>query len=208
MRYALPAMEEPGRRMSLTAKPPPLKHPGASAQKAVRMLRDCDPERKTSDKRCPKCGAAGNYSGNGGYERWFDDGTGARRVRVNRVKCLSCGKTHALIWHDMVPYKLRSEKLCLRTFRLWAEGLSMRLLAVSTLIAHTSLRRMLSHVRSRLSLMLASPSDRVSLAAAIVGIGDAALSSEHLSRYGRMLAESANPRNVAQPCAPPAGRTT
>ena len=53
------------------------------------MLRDCDPERKTSVRPCPKCGAAGNYSGHGGYERWLDDGSGARRVRVNRVKCLS-----------------------------------------------------------------------------------------------------------------------
>ena len=172
------------------------------------MLRDCDPERKTSDKRCPKCGAAGNYSGHGGYERWLDDGSGARRVRVNRVRCLSCGKTHALIWKDMVPYKLRSEGLHLRTFRSWAEGKSMRLLMASTKAARTSLRRMLSHVRLRLSLMLARPPTRPALAAAVAGTGDAALSSMHLSRYGRMLAESANPRNVPQACAPPAGRTT
>ena len=172
------------------------------------MLRDCDPERKASDKTCPKCGVAGNYSGHGGYERWFDDGSGARRVRVNRVKCLSCGKTHALIWRDMVPYKLRSEGLCLRTFRSWAEGASMRVLVASTGIGRTSLRRTLSHVRSRVSLMLARPPGRAPLAAAIAGVGDGALSSMHLSRYGRMLAESANPRNVPQACAPPAGRAT
>ena len=157
------------------------------------MLRDCDPERKTSDKPCPKCGAAGNYSGHGGYERWFDDGAGARRVRVNRVKRLSCGKTHALIWRDMVPYKLRSEGLHLRTFRSWAQGTPMRLLMASTKVARTSLRRMLSHVKSRLSLMLARPPDRAALAAATAGMADAGLSSMHLSRYGRMLAETVSP---------------
>ena len=49
MRYALPAMEEPGRRDSLAAYRRPSNHPGIRAQKAVRMLRDCDPKRKTSD---------------------------------------------------------------------------------------------------------------------------------------------------------------
>ena len=172
------------------------------------MLRDCDPERKTSGKRCPNCGVAGNYSGHGGYERWFDDGAGARRVRVNRVKCLSCGKTHALIWKDMVPYKLRSESLHLGTFRTWAQGSPFRRLLASSAIPGTSLRRLLSHVRTRLSLMLARPPNRASLAAAVAGTCDAGLSSMHLSRYGRMLAESANPRNAPQACPPPAGRTT
>lgn len=208
MRYALPRTEEAGAAHKPGSQPPPLQHPGNLARKAVQMLRDCDPQRKTSDKPCPKCGAAGNYSGHGGYERWFDDGSGARRVRVNRVKCLSCGKTHALIWHDMVPYKLRSEAFHLRAFRSWAEGMSMRSLMSSTKVARTSLRRMLSRVRSRLSLMLARPPNRAPLAAAIAGTGDAALSSMHLARFGRMLAESANPRNIPQPCAPPAGRTT
>lgn len=172
------------------------------------MLRDCDPKCKTSNKTCPQCGTAGNFTGHGGYERWFDNGSDARRVRVNRVKCRSCGKTHALIWHNMVPYKLRSEELNLRVFRSWAEGTSMSRLMASTKMAKTSLRQMLSHVRSRLSLMLARPPNRVSLAAAIVGVDDAALSSTHLARFGRMLAESANPRNRPQACAPMAGRTT
>ena len=172
------------------------------------MLRDCDPERKTSAKKCPHCGAAGNYSGHGSYERWFDDGAGARRVRVNRVRCLSCGRTHALIWKDMVPYKLRSEGLHIGTFRSWAEGASLRRLLAATPVPRTSLRRMLGHVRARLSLMLARPPTRAALAAAISGAADAALSSMHLSRFGRMLAESANPRNIPQACAPPAGRAT
>jgi len=172
------------------------------------MLRDCDPGRKTSSEPCPHCRAAGNYAGHGGYERWFDDGSGPRRVRVNRVKCLSCKRTHALIWKDMAPYKLRSEGLHLRTFRSWANGASLRRLLSSTGVPDTSLRRMLRHVRSRLSLMLARPPGRAQLAEAIAGTGDAGLSSMHLSRYGRMLAESANVRNIPQPCAPPAGRTT
>ena len=71
------------------------------------------------------------------------DGSGARRVRVNRVRCRSCGKTHALIWHDMVPYKLRSEGFHLRAFRSWASGRSMRSLLESTAIPPSSLRRMI-----------------------------------------------------------------
>lgn len=172
------------------------------------MLRDCEPGRKASGKRCPNCGAAGNYAGHGGYERWFDDGSGARRVRVNRVKCLSCGKTHSLIWRDMVPYKLRSEGLHLGTFREWAGGSSFRRLLSSTSIPRTSLRRMLSHVAARLSLMLARPRARPALSAAIAGIPDSALSSMHLARFGRMLAEGASRRNRPQACAPPAGRAT
>ena len=124
------------------------------------MLRDCDPERKTSDKPCPHCGAAGNYTGHGGYGRWLDDGSGARRVRVNRVRCRSCGKTHALIWRDMAPFKLRSEGLHLRTFRSWAAGSSMQGLLAATGIPRTSLRRMLRHVKTRISLMLAIPRAR------------------------------------------------
>ena len=172
------------------------------------MLRDCDPERKTSDRPCPHCGAAGNYTGHGGYERHFDDGSGERRVRVNRVKCRSCGKTHALLWHGMVPYKLRSEGLHLRTFRSWATGSSMRGLLATTGIPRTSLRRMLRHVKSRISLMLAVPRTRSPMATAIGGASDSMLSSMHLARYGRMLAESASSRNRPQACAPPAGRTT
>ena len=168
------------------------------------MLRDCEPGRKTSAKKCPHCGAAGNYAGHGSYERWLDDGGGARRVRVDRVKCLSCGRTHALIWKDMVPYKLRSEGLHLRTFREWAGGSPFRRLLAATSIPRTSLRRMLSHVGSRLSLMLARPPTRRALSAAIADVADAALSSMHLSRFGRMLAEGANLRNIPQPC-PPAG---
>ena len=172
------------------------------------MLRDCDPERKTSDKPCPHCGTAGNFTGHGGYERDFDDGAGERRVRVNRVKCRSCGKTHALIWRGMAPYKLRSEGLHLRAFRSWATGSSMRGLLAATGIPRTSLRRMLRHVKTRISLMLATPRARAPMAAAIGGTPDAALSSMHLARYGRLVAESASSRNRPQACAPPAGRTT
>jgi hypothetical protein len=39
--------------------------------------------------------------------------------------------------------------------------------------------------------MLARPPGRAPLAAAIAGVGDGALSSMHLARFGRMLAESA-----------------
>ena len=168
-------------------KQPPPPDPGASARKADTMLRDCERGCKTSQKPCPSCGAAGNYAHHGHYHRHFDDGTGERRVRVERVRCLSCKKTHALVWRDMAPYKLRSESLHLGAFRSWAGGSSMGGLLAGTRMPATSLRRMLAHVRTLLSLVLACPPTRTALSAAISALDDGLLSSMHLSEYGERV---------------------
>lgn len=172
------------------------------------MLRDSERDCKTSQKPCPNCGAAGNYAHHGHYHRYFDDGCGERLVRIERVRCLSCRKTHALIWRDMVPYKLRSETLHLEAFRSWASGEPAGRLAASMALPMTSLRRMLAHVGTRLSLMLACPRARAALSSAISAVPDGLLSSMHLAEYGRMLAEGVRiGRALAWP-APPAGRAT
>ena len=129
-------------------------------------------------------------------------------MRIERVRCLSCNRTHALIWKDMVPYKLRSEWFCLQTFRSWAKGSPIAFLVEATPIPRTSLRRMLSHARERLSLMLARPPERAALSRAVAGIADAALSSAHLAEYGRMIAESVRVGCARAWPAPPAGRAT
>lgn len=172
------------------------------------MLRDSERGCKTSQKPCPNCGAAGNYAHHGHYHRHFDDGRGERLVRVERVRCLSCRKTHALIWENMVPYKLRSESLHLELFRSWANGEPAGRLASAAGIPMTSLRRMLCHVGARLSLMLARPRARASLSAAISALPDGRLSSMHLAEYGRMLAEGVRIGCARARPAPPAGRAT
>ena len=172
------------------------------------MLRDEEPGRKASAAPCPNCGAAGNYAHHGHYHRHFDDGGGERLVRIERVRCLSCGRTHALIWRDMVPHKLRSESSHLRAFRSWAHGRSMRSLLESTAIPRTSLRRMISHVKTRVRLLLACGPSRAALSAAIDGIADATLSSMHLAEYGRMLAEGVRIGCARARPAPPAGPAT
>ena len=172
------------------------------------MLRDEEPGRKTSSAACPYCGTAGNYTHHGRYTRHYDDGSGERLVQIERLKCLSCNRTHALIWKNMVPYKLRSEGVHATAFRSWAGGASMRRLLDSTGIPRTTLRRMLSHVRTRVSLMLACPPERAALSAAIAGVADAALSARHLAEYGRMLAETVRLRCKRAWPAPPAGRAT
>ena len=172
------------------------------------MLRDSERGCKTSQKPCPNCGAADNYAHHGHYHRHFDDGAGERRVRIERVRCLSCRKTHALIWKDMVPYKLRSESLHLETFRSWADGGAMGRLASAAGIPMTSFRRMLSHVGARVSLMLACPRARAALSSAISVFPDGLLSSMHLAEYGRMLAEGVRIGCARAWPAPPAGRAT
>ena len=59
-------------------------------------------------KRCPRCGAVGKLSGYGDYGRdlsSFEDGKAVdRKVRPKRVKCGSCGATHALLPDIAIPY--------------------------------------------------------------------------------------------------------
>ena len=126
------------------SKPPPPANPGASAQKAVRMLCHCERGRKPSDQPCPACGAVGDYVRHGSYTRNFDDGSGEEAVTVDRVKCRNCGKTHALLWEGMIPYVLRSGEAHREVAESRAGGASMRRLLLSTGIPRTSLRRMLS----------------------------------------------------------------
>lgn len=172
------------------------------------MLRDSERGCKTSPEPCPNCGAAGNYAHHGHYHRHFDDGSGERLVRIERVRCLSCNRTHALIWRDMVPYKLRAEAVHLRAFRSWAGGEPMGRLAGALAIPMTSLRRMISHVGARLSLMLACPRARAALSSAISALPDGLLSSMHLAEHGRMLAEGVRIGCARAWPAPPAGRAT
>ena len=59
--------------------------------------------------RCT-CGHAGGLSVHGCYHRCIKSPGGKLRFRICRVKCESCGRTHALLLSSMVPYSQISLK--------------------------------------------------------------------------------------------------
>jgi len=58
--------------------------------------------------QCPRCGAVGKLSGHGIYRRnhvsYIGDGIVDYQVSPCRVKCSSCGTTHALLPDTLTPY--------------------------------------------------------------------------------------------------------
>jgi hypothetical protein len=70
-------------------------------QKATRSF-DC------LSSACPKCGTVGSLVPHGSYERNLISHDGQKivetRVATSRYKCKSCGRTHALLPDNVVPY--------------------------------------------------------------------------------------------------------
>ena len=64
---------------------------------------------------CPRCGAVGGLVPHSPYRRNLEDLEGGRvvcgRVTIERVRCASCGATHALIPPNVSPYRQRSVRL-------------------------------------------------------------------------------------------------
>lgn len=69
---------------------------------------------------CPSCGEAGCVCFHGSYTRrvtrWDRRGRRpvAMRITVDRVRCRCCGKTHALLPTEVIPYMALSVELCVR----------------------------------------------------------------------------------------------
>lgn len=59
--------------------------------------------------KCPKCNHKGGFVYHAYYYRIVHTESGKIRLRITRIKCKSCGGTHALLTDDMVPY---SKVLC------------------------------------------------------------------------------------------------
>lgn len=63
--------------------------------------------------KCPKCGTSGNFKGHGSYKRNLIYPYTIIKITVDRLKCLGCETTHALIPEDAVPYRQYSiEIIC------------------------------------------------------------------------------------------------
>ena len=80
-----------------------------SNQKKIKeILKEYRENFNFSDIECPKCGSD-DYILWGGYDRniyYMDDGKIVHEIlRVRRIKCNKCGKTHALLPEFIVPYK-------------------------------------------------------------------------------------------------------
>jgi transposase len=58
--------------------------------------------------KCPNCGAIGQFKAHGDYERHvivlIDEKVHHEIIRIKRVKCLSCCRTHALLPSFIIPY--------------------------------------------------------------------------------------------------------
>ncbi len=64
--------------------------------------------------RCPTCGARGNFRKHGSYERWSATASKKgrkpdKRLRVERVLCRNCRRTHSLIPAHLIPRSLYPE---------------------------------------------------------------------------------------------------
>lgn len=97
----------------------------------------------TSSLRC-SCGKKGCLINHGFYTRDVITIDNSFSIKVLRVKCSSCGKTHAIVPHLIVPYSKLSLDLILLLIRTKQ---SNRHKALSTIIPITYLPLDESHIR-------------------------------------------------------------
>ena len=172
---------------------------GARARKAPHMLRKTGPGGNLSGINCPSCGCAGNYTGHGSYRRHVVFKGREEAVRVPRVKCASCSKTHAVLPEGVVPYRAYSEQLVLAVLAAWASGMSNSEVRSSFGISETTRRRIVSDSRRRVCALLACGASRASVAAALASAGVGAVPAMHMSAFGTRFAENVRLINPHRP---------
>ena len=62
--------------------------------------------------KCNKCNEIGNFVIKGYYYRTIIINNKAIRIRITRIKCKDCNKTHAILFLDFVPYYQLSTVNC------------------------------------------------------------------------------------------------
>ena len=89
-----------------------------AAWKLVNMILGTNGHRNDPALRatsCPACGAVGRFRPHSSYRRNLEDltpgGVACGSVTIRRVRCASCGATHALIPPNVSPYRQRSVRL-------------------------------------------------------------------------------------------------
>lgn len=107
-----------------------------------------------SNCQCDKCGAIGNFKNHSSYERFLIKILKTIKIRVQRVKCNSCGATHALIPKDVIPYKQYSLSLVVLLFLIWADP-SKKKNYKNIEVPNTSKRRLISDCKKDSTILLA-----------------------------------------------------
>lgn len=70
-------------------------------------------------ERCPECGAVDSLIRWGTYTRWVCQGPVAHRIRVQRIFCQACRRTHSLPPDFVHPYRHYTTDLLQRTIFLY-----------------------------------------------------------------------------------------
>lgn len=69
------------------------------------VLRNFAPQSNIYKAECPSCEVTGNWASHGSYTRHLVTQNNEELISIQRMKCLSCGHTHALLPPEVVPYR-------------------------------------------------------------------------------------------------------
>jgi hypothetical protein len=104
--------------LATEAPPPAQARVRGAARRLVKMILGTDGrcnDPALAATGCPACGAVGRFAPHSSYRRHLEDLEGGElvcgRVTIERVRCASCGATHALIPPNVSPYRQRSVRL-------------------------------------------------------------------------------------------------
>lgn len=97
---------------------------------------------------CPKCGVYGDWNRHGSYQRYFsifeEEQIKTKQMEILRLKCMSCGSTHAILAYDIIPYRIFSLSLFLEIMmKIYGSNLSIWTLCNTTEFSYQTLRYML-----------------------------------------------------------------
>ena len=71
---------------------------------------------------CPKCKTVGLFHRHAVYSRYLFNST-EEYITIQRVRCESCGSTHALLPDIIIPYRYFSSPFVLRLFDLYLKNI-------------------------------------------------------------------------------------
>jgi len=154
------------------------------------MLRKTGPDGNLSGIPCPKCSCKGNFTPHGRYRRHLVVIGKAVSIEVRRMRCASCGSTHAVLPEGVVPYRAYSERFVLAVLAAWAKGISNARVREEFGISESTRRRIVSASRRRICALLACGASRAAVESAIAAAGIGAIPAMHASSFGTRFAEN------------------
>lgn len=115
---------------------------------------------------CPHCGARGRYKRHGSYSRWLvrieNNEVREERISLERVRCTSCRRTHALIPDEVVAHSSHSVSFCFAVLAAHLSSARVAEVCARFLISIRTLYRIGAHcVRIRIVLGLAQTIDKL-----------------------------------------------